>query len=169
MEKYMIWTSEPDFEDWRQDLEEEYPELTEAERVELMYEINSGYLDDERVNLDIPMDNEIVAIGDIGRWNGTFHGYKRVGNNIRDCLSSTCDYAEFFLNEDGDLCCVETHHDGSNRILFRAYRKNISETQKDRFEQMIYERAETEEDVRKYTRSLGREIAKVYGWKSKVS
>ena len=40
-----------DYEDWRGDLETEYPELSEDARISLMYEINGHYLDDERMNL----------------------------------------------------------------------------------------------------------------------
>ena len=43
--KYLIWSNYSlDYEDWREDLEAEYPELTEQEREEKMYERNSEYL-----------------------------------------------------------------------------------------------------------------------------
>lgn len=35
-QKHIIWSSDPDYEDWRGDLEEQYPELSEQERMELM-------------------------------------------------------------------------------------------------------------------------------------
>ena len=168
MEKQIIWSNyNLDYSDWKADLEENYPDISEEERMELMYELNAEYLEDERINLNIDMDNEIVAIADIGRWNGTFHGYKRVGT-IRDCLYSTCDFAEFYVDKNGDLCCDETHHDGTNHIIFRAYRKNVTESQKVRFEELIFNRSETDADIRKYTRSLGSVISKVYGWKKAV-
>ena len=48
--KYLIWSNYSlDYEDWREDLEAEYPELSEQEREEKMYERNSEYLDDERM------------------------------------------------------------------------------------------------------------------------
>ena len=44
-QKHIIWSSDPDYEDWRGDLEEQYPELSEQERMELMVEQNNDYLD----------------------------------------------------------------------------------------------------------------------------
>lgn len=50
-QKHRIWSDlDLDYEDWRADLEADYPELTEDERMMLMYEMNNGYLDDERPN-----------------------------------------------------------------------------------------------------------------------
>ena len=52
----IIWSNaDLDYEDWRDDLEAEYPDLTESQRVELMYERNADYLDDERINLNIQL------------------------------------------------------------------------------------------------------------------
>lgn len=49
-DKHIIWSNYAlDYEDWRADLEAEYPELSEDERISLMYEINGHYLDDERM------------------------------------------------------------------------------------------------------------------------
>ena len=53
-DRHIIWSNyNLDFDDWRGDLEEQYPGLPESELVSLMYDINSGYLDDERMNLNI--------------------------------------------------------------------------------------------------------------------
>lgn len=70
----MTWITE----DWKDELEAEYPEKTEYERMELMYEINGDYLDDERCNLNIPLSQPILVIADLGRWNGRFSGYKEI-------------------------------------------------------------------------------------------
>ena len=68
-ERHLIWSNYAlDYEDWREDLETEYPELTEAERIDLMYETNNGYLDDERVNLNIQLARPILVIADLGLW-----------------------------------------------------------------------------------------------------
>ena len=52
-QKRIIWSNDLDYEDWREDLEAEYPDMTESERIALMYEINGNYLDDERSNLNV--------------------------------------------------------------------------------------------------------------------
>ena len=38
--RHIIWSNDIDYDDWREELEEQYPDLTEAERMELMYELN---------------------------------------------------------------------------------------------------------------------------------
>ena len=42
--RHVIWSNDLDYDDWKDDLEEQYPELSENERVTLMYEINGDYL-----------------------------------------------------------------------------------------------------------------------------
>lgn len=65
--KHIIWSNYfLDYDDWKTDLEEQYPDLSENERLSLMYEINEDYLDDERRNLDIQFDRPILVIGDLG-------------------------------------------------------------------------------------------------------
>ena len=62
-DKHIIWSNyDLDYEDWRGDLEEEYPELSEDERISLMYEINGHYLDDERMNLDVQLSQPILVV-----------------------------------------------------------------------------------------------------------
>ena len=40
-ERHVIWSNYGlDYEEWRDDLEAEYPDLSENERISLMYEIN---------------------------------------------------------------------------------------------------------------------------------
>ena len=60
--RHIIWSNDIDYDDWREDLEEQYPDLTEAERMELMYELNGDYLDDERSNLDIQLSRPILVV-----------------------------------------------------------------------------------------------------------
>ena len=87
-EKHIIWSNyDLDYEDWREDLEAEYPSLSDNERLFLMYEMNSEYLNDERVNLNVQLSQPILVIGDLGLWNGRRMGYKEIeSGNIRDCL-----------------------------------------------------------------------------------
>ena len=91
-EKHIIW-SDINLDDgaWRAELEEEYPDRTEDEYMYLMDEINQGYLDDERCNLDIQLSTPIIVCGDLGLWNGRRMGYQMIDSgNIRDCLFGDC-------------------------------------------------------------------------------
>ena len=129
--RHIIWSNDIDYDDWREDLEEQYPDLTEAERMELMYELNGDYLDDERSNLDIQLSRPILVVGDLGLWNGRRMGYKEIpSGNIRDCLYSEqdIDYSTWYVDKNGDFRCDAIHHDGTNHYLYRAYKDGVSDT-----------------------------------------
>lgn len=76
-DKYVLWSDiDLDFDDWKDDLQAEYPEMSENELLAVMYKINADHLGDERMNLDKKLSQPIIIIGDIGRWNGRVQGYK---------------------------------------------------------------------------------------------
>lgn len=163
---HLIWSNYSlDYDDWKDDLEAEYPELSEDERQERMYEINSDYLDDERMNLNIQLSRPILVIADLRRWNGRFSGYKEISSgNIRDCLYSDTDYSTWYVDKLGDMRCDAIHHDGTNHYLYRAYKSGVSEEQIDRLKEKIYGGVATRADITRVTERLGDEIGKVYGW-----
>ena len=168
MEKtdHLIWSNyDLDYDDWKDDLEAEHPDLSERERIELMYQINSDYLDDERVNLNIPLSRPILVIADLGLWYGRRQGYKEIeSGNIRDCLYDDNDYVTWFVDKNGDLRCDSIHHDGTNHYLYRTYKDGVSEEQIDNLKWKLYHGQATRKDITRITRRLGDEIGKVYGW-----
>ena len=163
---HLIWSDyHLDYDDWKDDLEDEFPDMTEDERVQMMYERNNSYLDDERCNLNIQMAMPIIIIGDLGLWNGRRTGYKDVpSGNIRDCLHSDTDYTTWYVDKLGDLRCDAVHHDGTNHYLYRAFKPGVSEAQMDRLKEKIYDGSVTRSDITRVTMRLGDEIGKVYGW-----
>lgn len=91
MKKYIVWQNyniDPEEEDYKDFLEEYYPDVTnEEEKYYIIKELNYQYLDDERACLDILLDNDIIILADIGLWDGRRRGYKELhSNNIADCL-----------------------------------------------------------------------------------
>ena len=164
--RHIIWSNyDLDYEDWRDDLEAEYPELTEDQRIALMYEINGDYLDDERVNLNIQLSQPILVIGDLGLWYGRRSGYKEIeSGNIRDCLYADTDYSTWYVDKLGDLRCDAIHHDGTNHYLYRAYKDGVRESQIDLLKDKLYRGIATRADVTRITRRLGDDIARVYGF-----
>ena len=163
---HLIWSNYSlDYGDWKDDLEAEYPELSEDERQERMVEINSDYLDDERMNLNIQLSRPILVIADLGLWNGRRMGYKEISSgNIRDCLYSDTDYSTWYVDKLGDMRCDAIHHDGINHYLYRTYKDGVSEEQIDRLKEKIYGGVATRADITRVTQRLGDEIGKVYGW-----
>ena len=174
--RFVVWSNFGlDIEDgWR----EAYAEFLEINGLDLdpsdeyaiyqyMQETNASYLDDERMNLDVKLSGNIVAIADLGLWNGRRMGYQEIGsNNIRDCLTPyhSCDYHEWYVDREGDLRCRAAHHDGTNYVLYRAYRDDVTEEQIEEFLDKVYDGKATQDDIEAVTRRIGDEVAKVYGW-----
>ena len=167
-DKHIIWSDyDLDYEDWRGDLEAEYPDLSEDERIALMYEINGDYLDDERANLNVQLSQPILVIGDLGLWYGRRMGYKEIeSGNIRDCLYSErdIDYSTWYVDKLGDLRCDAIHHDGTNHYTYRVYKDGVRESQIDLLKEKLYQGTATRADITRVTRRLGDDIARVYGF-----
>lgn len=145
---------------------EEYAKtITDEKLYNECYENNNMWFDDERLNLSTVKDSgELIAIADVGTWRGTFSGYKKI-KDLPDVLYSSCDYERVYVDSNGDLRKDESHHDGSNSILYRYFKDNLTEEQKDNFLDKIYNGECTQKDITRYTRKAGVGIAKMYGWK----
>lgn len=165
-EKHIIWSNlNLDMEDWREFLEEEYPGRTEEEYYDLMHELNNGYLDDERMNLDRQLSTPILVCADLGLWNGRKSGYRMIGSgNIKDCLDSGFADVEWYVDRQGDLRSIAIHHDGRNHYLYRAVRERVPDWKVERLQNRLYEGTASYADIAKITRRLGDEIAAVYGF-----
>ena len=166
----VIWSNEDlDYErDWKDDMEAEYPDMTDDERELLMYELNDEYLGDERMNLNVPVAGKIAVLGDLGLWDGRrmavkFVDVKTIGD-LLDCGSY--DYVTWYVDENGDLVRKGVHHDGVNYETFVEMLPDVDED--DVLAAMIGSRESghkpTRDAVTKLTKKLGRRIAEVYGW-----
>ena len=163
--RHIIWTDYLDYDDWKEDFEAQYPELSENERMDLMYELNGTYFQDEKTNLDIQLNRPILVVGDLGLWNGRRMGYKEIeSGNIRDCLYSDTDYTTWYVDKNGDFRREAVHHDGTNYYLYRVYKDGVSKTQIDNLKEKLYHGTATRADITRITRRLGDEIAKVHGF-----
>lgn len=163
---HLIWSNyDLDFEEWKEWIQTEYPKLGPSEQIQMMYELNDEHLADERINLDIQLNRPILIVGDLGLWNGRRMGYKEIlSGNISDCLYSDTDYSTWFVDKKGDMRCDAVHHDGTNHYLYRVYKDNATDAQIDRLKQKIYDGVATPADIRKVTKRIGDEVAKVYGF-----
>ena len=163
MAKHIIWSNmNMDYDDWKADLESDYPECTEDERKDLMYTINDEYLQDERVNLDVTVDGRILVIADLGLWNGRHQGYKILSSNIKDILYTDSDYAEWY-GDGKDIKGIAAHHDGTNFLMYRVIKEDRNIV---KLLSAIYNGEEiSRQQLSYYTKSLYPYVAKIYGWR----
>ena len=162
--EYTIWTNDINYDDWKADMEEQYPAsegYTENDRINFMYEINDEYLNDEMDNLSIDLYSPILVIGELGLWNGRKNGHRFLsGTKLNSIFSSACgDFVTWYV-KDGEIKCKDVHHDGTNNYTYRVL-KDINQYE---FEEYICEHS-FEEAVKKYTAPLGHYVDEIYGVK----
>ena len=118
------------------------------------------YRDDERMNLDVPTNGRILAIADLGLWNGRKQGYRILKENVNSIFNIGEDYSEYY--SDGyNIKATLTHHDGTNYIEYREIREDRN------INNLLIAIFNGEKISRKklnyYTRSLLPYVSKAYG------
>ena len=124
-------------------------------------DIEIGYKDDYDFNLNKIIDNKILAIASIGRWNGRVSGYKILSDNLHDILQSFgCDEFKIFTDKH-NVKFEGYHHDGKNMIEFRVIKDEINiENLLDK----IYNNESVSRSViNYYTKSLKPYITEIFG------
>lgn len=162
--KFIIWTDiNLNVDDWRDDLLADEPDLDESGLYDRMLEINADYLYDERENLNIKVAEEIIAIADLGLWDGRRQAYKIIpSGKLSDCLVSNEGYAEFFVDENNEFALREIHHDGTNYIVYRKFRAGLSPKKREQLLNDLYNNAATDAEIDSCTVKLGRKVRSVY-------
>lgn len=124
-------------------------------------EVCTSWFGDERRNLDKDLGRKIIAIADLGLWNGRTSGYKLLGTNLNEILDYfDCDDIKVYDNET-DVCTTATHHDGTHYITFRLIKDGVDI---DELTKKIYAGTYTQEYIEKHTDSLSPFVQKIYGW-----
>lgn len=145
--------------------EEEYlSSISKDDLYEECYRQNEWWFNDELSLMKRLDEGSIIAIADLGLWNGRRVGYKNL-KGLSEVLYSSCDYETVYVDSNGDLRKHESHHDGSNSILYRYWKDSVTEEQKDNFTWKCYNGELTRADITRYTRKAGVKIAEEYGWK----
>ena len=165
-DRHVVWSNENlNLEDWRADLEEEYPGYSDDELYEIMCETNADYLGDERSNLKQPIGGSLLVIADLGLWNGRHQGYREKADaDLSDCLDYRYDGAEWYVDRNGEFCGSQAHHDGTNHYVYRKIKDSATNDDIDDLEAKLYNGTATQKDIDRVTEKLGDRVAKVYGW-----
>lgn len=143
---------------------EEYGNSISDDRLyEECYDMERMWFEDEQWELKNVSEGEVIAIADLGLWNGRCGGYKNI-KSLEEIMYSECDYERVYVDSNGDLRKDESHHDGSNSILYRYWKDGLSEEQKENFLDKIYYGKVTQKDITRYTRKAGLGIANAFGW-----
>lgn len=168
IKKFEIWNSEINMDEWKDFLEEDKnlnPGLYQTNEDDFLqvYKLNQEYLDDERANLDKTLPNPILVIANLGLWNGRTTAYKIIqSGNLKDILTPQVDgiSGQHWYCDGYNICCDETHHDGTNHYLYREIKnsENI-----ENFLNMIYRKDNWEEKLNYYTKSIASDIGRIYG------
>lgn len=168
MKKRIIWSNiniSPDYwkEGYKEIAEENgWDEDTDDENNLWRYidEELDRYRDDERINLDVPTNGRILAIADLGLWNGRKQGYMILKENVNSIFNIGEDYSEYY--SDGyNIKATLIHHDGTNYIEYREIREDRN------INNLLIAIFNGEKISRKklnyYTRSLLPYVSKAYG------
>ena len=176
MKRYVIWDSDAVDEEFvkneREEMESVYPDQSDDWWWEFAEETNQEYLNCEKANLSgIEFPKEIIIFAELDLWLGRDPAYANTGTRKvsevlkRDGYMDERSEIEYWVDAYGNLRAEESHHDGTNTYLFRVFKDSVSEET----EQFILDKAAhgtlTKDDITRYTRRVGKEIADVYGWK----
>ena len=170
MKKRVIWSNiDIDFDQWKEDLIEarsndwlaSMENISDDEVWNWAHHMLDQYLEDEIMNLNVETEGRILAIADLGLWDGRRCGYRILGTNVNNIFNIREDYSEYY-SDGHNIKAICTHHDGTNYIEYRVIRedRNIDNLLND-----IYNGKEiTRKKLNYYTKSLHSYVAKVYGW-----
>ena len=162
---YSIKELEIEEQDTKEFLSENYPEIEQTDEAitDEIYDNISRWYDDETDNLDKQLDGRILAIASMGLWNGRKTGYKILGSNLNEVLTSTigCDEKEVYF--DGyNIKAEGYHHDGHNFVEYREIKegKNIDKL----LDKIYMNKPISRSELNYYTKPLGKYVKQIFGW-----
>ena len=162
-DRQILWSDlHLDFADWKDKLKSEYPDFTQDDLVQTMFERMDEQFFKLVSSLDIQLSQPIIVIANMGRLNGKIYGYKMIeSGNIKDCFCTSCDLNEYYIDKHGDLRSEGVHHDGKDNLLYRVFKDNVSEEQIESLKTKLCYGIATRADIKRVTKRLGDDIAKV--------
>ena len=174
MKQRTIWKSygmystkelELEEQDAREFLSENYPEIEQTDEAitDEIYDNIGRWYDDETDNLDKQLDGRILAIASLGLWDGRKTGYKILGSNLNEVLTSTIGCDEKHVYFDGyNIKAEGYHHDGHNYVEYREIRedRNIDKL----LDKIYMNKPISRSELNYYTKPLGKHVKEIFGW-----
>lgn len=162
--RHIIWSNDDiDIDEYRDALD---GELTETEIFEYAYNCLEDDFDEIVGMCENVVIGKAIAIGKIGTWLGTRTGYKLMNDSntcLSKCFESDGYSATWYVDKNGDLWLREVHHDGTNLIMFRAFKDNVESNQIDWICDKILKGTVQRRDITKVTRKIGDDVLKCIG------
>ena len=169
---YLFLTLEEE-QTWKKDIAMWMNDCTEKEDgtdyTEDDYEVTERFYEDiwdmydcEKANLHKTLPNNIIAIGTVGRWNGTFAGGKVFGNNLNEILyTGDCPDINVYCDR-YDVHSVLAHHDGRHCMTYRMLKDGVDG--EELLNRLIYGDGLSKQDITRYTQSLKPFVKQIYGF-----
>lgn len=155
------WITDEELEQSLIDSGIEEEDITEEDLNNERAFIEEQYFEDDCENLNFETDGRIIAIADLGLWNGRVSGYKICDNNLNEILKvGNHDYIRAYQDKD-DIRKISVHHDGTNHLLFREIREDRDI---DNLLNAIYNGEEiSRQKLAYYTKSLNHYVDDIFG------
>lgn len=159
-------------ENYISELKEEYSENTDTPIEEVTdSDVYDYFIDDlqylgedftsDLTAVDSEISGTIIAIASLGLWNGRNLGYKEI-YRLQDITSCFEDYNTVEIDRYNNLTLTAVHHDGTNYVIFRELKPELSDTQVENFENKLYNGTATKKDISRYTNSIGKYLKSYY-------
>ncbi|MBR0139122.1 MAG: hypothetical protein IJM17_02405 [Firmicutes bacterium] len=118
-----IWTSEPDYGDYRQIMEEDFPQLPESERKEILKSANEACLEFQRQEMSADLGGPIVVLSEYsGEGRSDSVCSILPSKDLADCFIRPAGGfpIRWFVDEAGDLRSEEKRDGVTVRRLYRV-------------------------------------------------
>lgn len=119
--------------------------------------------DCEKANLDKELPNKVIAIADIGRWDGRHHGGLILKSNLNAVLYiGDCDDINVYWDR-YNVQSIMAHHDGRHYVTYRMVKEGVDPDWL--LDKHVYGEGLTSQEITRYTKSLVPFVQEVYGIK----
>lgn len=130
-----------------------------------MYQYNFEYFSDAQSQLDMYVGSPILVLANLGLWDGRYRGFGEIkSGNIKDCMETDYEYAEWYVDENSEFASRQIHHDGTNYYRYRRYLPEATENEIYDLKEKLYDGTATEDDLNAVTEPLGSLVGAVFGW-----